>query len=143
MKTNLIAKAAVNISASAEQVWEGLVNPTLVKKYMMGATVQSDWKKGSKIIWKGEVKGKKFEDKGEIVAIDPSKEIKYTHFSQLSGQEDKPENYHTVDIHLSGSGKETKVELTQDNNASSKEKEESEKNWKTMLEGLKQTVEAN
>lgn len=141
MEKNLTAKASVKINASDAKVWDGLTNPTIIKKYMMGATVNSDWKKGSKIIWKGEFKGKKFEDKGEILKIEPQKELKYSHFSPLSGEEDIPENYHTVTIQLSGNAKQTTVSLSQDKNGTEKANEESEKNWKMMLDGLKKIVE--
>lgn len=141
MEKNLTAKASVKINASDAKVWDGLTNPAIIKKYMMGATVDSDWKKGSKITWKGEIKRKKYEDKGEILEIKTQKELKYSHFSPLSGEEDIPENYHTVAINLSASNKQTTVSLSQDKNKTEKAKEESEKNWKMMLDGLKKIVE--
>jgi uncharacterized protein YndB with AHSA1/START domain len=142
MAKNLIAKASVKINASDAEVWEGLSNPAMIKKYMMGATVSSNWEKGSKITWKGELHDKEYEDKGEILEIKPMQELKYSHFSPLSGEKDNAENYHTVEINLSRSEKETTVTLSQDKNKTEKEKNESEKNWKMMLDGLKKTVEA-
>ena len=108
---------------------------------MMGATVHSDWKKGSKITWEGEVKGKSFKDKGEILQIEPGKKLKYSHFSPLSGEKDVPENYHIVTIDLKEKSDQTIVSLSQDKNGTEKEKEESQKNWGMMLKGLKKTVE--
>ncbi|ACU03992.1 SRPBCC family protein [Pedobacter heparinus] len=140
---NLIAKAEVLIAASTAEVWQALIDPALIKKYMFGTTVQSDWKKGSKITWQGEWKGKKYEDKGEITAIEPNKVLQYTHFSPLSGLEDKPENYHTVTIGLSAENDQTKVVLTQDKNLSEKGQQESQKNWENMLQSLKEVVESN
>lgn len=141
MEKNLIAKTSVKVNASDAKVWDGLTNPEIIKKYMMGAVVDSDWKKDSKITWKGEFKGKKYEDKGEILEIEPQKRLKYSHFSPLTGDEDIPQNYHTVTINLSGDNKQTTVSLTQDKNKNEKEKEESQKNWKMMLEGLKKILE--
>jgi uncharacterized protein YndB with AHSA1/START domain len=141
MENNLIAKTSVKVNASDAKVWDGLTNPKIIKKYMMGAVVASDWEKGSKITWKGEFKGKKYEDKGEILEIEPQKKLKYSHFSPLTGDEDIPENYHTVIINLSGDNKQTTVSLTQEKNKNEKEKEESQKNWKMMLEGLKKILE--
>ena len=54
---NLIAKAETTISAPIDKVWDALVNPDIIKKYMSGTNVISDWKEGSKIIWKGSGKG--------------------------------------------------------------------------------------
>lgn len=136
-----IAKANVIIDAPIANVWDGLVNPDIVKKYMAGATVVSDWKEGSPIVWKGEWKGKPFEDKGRILELDPERRLAYSHYSPLSGQPDKPESYHTVAIDLSKQESGVYVALSQDHNPSDEARQHSEKNWKMMLEGLKKAVE--
>jgi uncharacterized protein YndB with AHSA1/START domain len=141
MSNDLIAKAATTIGAPKDKVWEALVTPDAIKQYMFGADVESDWRTGSEIKWKGEFKGKKYEDKGMILEIVPGQTLQYSHFSPLSGKPDKPENYHTVTIALSDNGRETQVSLSQDNNADEKSRNESEKNWETMLDGLKKYVE--
>lgn len=141
MSKNLVANATTSIGATRSKVWEALVTPDAIKQYMFGADVESDWSKGSEIKWKGEVKGKKYEDKGVILKIEPDQTLQYSHFSPLSGKPDKAENYHTVSINLSGHGNETGVSLSQDNNSDEKARKESEKNWGTMLEGLKKYVE--
>ena len=137
-----IAKASTTIDAPAARVWDALVNPATIKKYMFGADVRSDWKKGSPITWKGEWQGKPYEDKGVIQRIEPERLIEYTHFSPLSGVPDKPENYHTVTIELTPQGSQTAVSLSQDNNTTEEARKHSEGNWRTMLEGLKKVVEA-
>ena len=109
--------------------------------YMFGADVTSQWREGSPIVWKGEFKGKAYEDKGTILRIEPETLLQYSHFSPLSGKPDQPESYHTVTIELSGAGDRTHVVLTQDNNPTEQAREHSEKNWRTMLEGLKKYVE--
>ena len=141
MSNNLVSKSTTSIGASKDKVWKALVSPKAIKEYYFGADVESDWRKGSKITWKGEMKGKKYEDKGVILKIEPEQTLQYSHFSPLSGEPDKPENYHTITIDLSGSGKETKVSLSQDNNADEGARKESEKNWGAMLDGLKKHVE--
>jgi uncharacterized protein YndB with AHSA1/START domain len=141
MPENLAAEADVTIKGSVSQVWDALVNPDKVKKYMMGATVESDWQVGSPIVWKGEWKGKPFEDKGRILEIQRGKRLRYSHFSPLSGAPDKPENYHNVTIQLDGSDGAVHVDLSQDNNPNEKAREESQRNWSMMLDGLKKTVE--
>ena len=141
MSNNLVSKSTTSIGASKDKVWKALVTPKAIKEYMFGADVESDWRKDSKITWKGEVKGKKYEDKGVILKIEPEKTLQYSHFSPLSGAPDKPENYHTVTIDLSGSGNKTEISLSQDNNADEQARKESEKNWGAMLDGLKKHVE--
>lgn len=141
MDKNHIAKASVSINASTEKVWDALVDPQAIKQYMFGTNVVSDWTVGSPIVWKGEWRGKAYEDKGRILQLSPGQTIQYSHFSPLSGEPDKPENYHIVTIALSGNGNQTDVTLTQDNNATEAEKAESEKNWGMMLEALKKFLE--
>jgi len=141
MSDKLIAKASTSIDASKDEVWKALVTPKAIKQYMFGADVESDWSEGSTITWEGEMKGKKYRDKGVILKFDPEQILQYEHFSPLSGKPDKPENYHTITINLSGSGNKTEVSLSQDNNADEKARKESEKNWRAMLAGLKSYVE--
>ena len=139
--SNFIARSSITIAATAEKVWAALVTPATIKRYMFGTTVTSDWKEGSPITWKGEWKGKAYEDKGVIRQFRPGRALQYTHFSPLGGLPDKPENYHTVTIQLSPEGDQTRVSLTQDNNPTEEERSHSEKNWGMMLEGLKKVVE--
>jgi uncharacterized protein YndB with AHSA1/START domain len=136
-----IANSEILIGAPIEKVWDALVNPEIIKKYIFGTTVISDWTEGSKIVWQGEWKGKTYEDKGTILKIIPGKQLQYSHFSPLTGLEDSPENYHTVTVGLKESNNQTLVSLSQDNNATEKEKEHSESNWKMMLTGLKELLE--
>ena len=141
MDKNLVAKAAASIEADKRKVWDALVSPDAIKQYMFGADVQSKWSEGSGITWKGEMKGRKYEDKGVILQIKPNRTLQYSHFSPMSGKPDKPENYQTVTIDLTGTGNETEVSLSQDNNSDESARRESEKNWKSMLQGLKEYVE--
>ena len=64
-----------------------------------------------------------------------------THFSPLSGQEDAPENYHTLVYELEPNGAKTRISLSQDGNESEEAAEHSQANWEKMLSGLKQVVE--
>ena len=141
MPRNLIARASLSVAAPIARVWDALVNPQTIKKYMFGTTVVSEWQKGSPITWKGEWKGKSYEDKGTILEIEPRRRLQYSHYSPLSGLPDSPENRHTVTIELSEEGAQTRVSLSQDNNASEEARQHSEKNWKMMLDGLKKVVE--
>lgn len=141
MDDELKARASVNIRAPLAKVWDGLTNPDVIKRYMMGASVTSDWKRGSPITWKGEWKGRPFEDRGKVLEVQPGRHLKYSHYSPLSGGEDKPENYHNVTVELWGTDGDVRVELEQDNNKTCVARDDSQKNWESMLAGLKQTLE--
>lgn len=141
MPENLVARSSLRIGAPLAKVWEALVTPAAIKRYMFGTTVVTDWKDGSAIVWKGEWQGRAYEDKGVIRRIVPERLLQYTHFSPLSGLPDRPENYHTVTIELQEDGAGTQVALAQDNNRTEKEREHSQKNWAMMLEALRKYVE--
>ncbi len=142
MTKGLVAQASVTVNASLARVWDSLVNPEAIKKYMFGTEVVSDWKEGSPIIWRGEWQGTRYEDKGTILKLEPPRLIQYTHFSPLSGLQDVPENYRNVTIQTSTDGMSTLVTLTQDNNTTQEMREHSKENWEMVLEGLKKLVEA-
>ena len=111
---------------------------------MFGSQVETDWQQGSPIAWKGEYEGKAYEGKGEIVEIVEivaARRLKVTHFSPLSGQEDVPDNYHTLLYELEERGDKTHLSLSQDNNATEEESERAKGNWEMMLAGLKEVVE--
>lgn len=141
MNKDIVANASITVNAPRAKVWDALVNPEIIKQYMFGTEVISDWKKGSPIVWKGEWKGKPYEDKGEILEIEAGEVLQYTHFSPMEGQPDVPANYHTISISLIEEDNGTLVSLSQDNNVSEKASDESQKMWETMLDGLKKAVE--
>jgi uncharacterized protein YndB with AHSA1/START domain len=137
-----VATAETEIHAPRSTVWRALTDPDQIQKYMFGSTVETDWKPGSRITWKGEYEGKKYEDKGEILEVVEGRRLKVTHFSPLSGEEDAPENYHTLVYELEENDGTTHVSLSQDNNRSEEAAEHSRANWEKMLSGLKEVVEA-
>jgi uncharacterized protein YndB with AHSA1/START domain len=141
IEKGLVAEVAIEINVPVLEVWDALTNPNIIKKYMFGTNVISDWEEGSPIIWKGEWQGKKYEDKGTILKLDANRVLQYTHFSPLSGLPDTLENYHTVTIALSDQGSHTSVSLRQDNNPTEDARGHSEQNWRMMLLSLKKLLE--
>lgn len=141
MDKELIAKVSTTINASIAKVWEALTNPEIIKRYMFGTNVISDWKVGSSIVWKGEWQGRSYEDKGKILKLEEERVLQYSHFSPLAGKPDVPEHYHTVTIELGSDGAQTTISLLQDNNTTEEAREHSEKNWNIMLDGLKKLLE--
>ena len=145
--TAATAEASIVVDAPRERVWDALTNPDLIREYYFGTVVTTDWKVGSPITFAGEWKGRPYEDKGEILTFRPCEELAYSHWSPAGGTEDAPENYHVVDIALADSGRGTKVTLTQSNltggvtDADRAGRADYEKNWQSMLEGLKAVAE--
>jgi uncharacterized protein YndB with AHSA1/START domain len=132
----------VTINASTADVWDALTNSAKVKQYMHGTEMSTDWKEGSSISWKGEWKGKSYEDKGRVLEVEPQRLLRYTHWSPMGGSEDRPENYHTLTFELAGNDGKTILTLTQDNNPTQEEADKMARdNWAPVLEGLKATAE--
>jgi uncharacterized protein YndB with AHSA1/START domain len=138
-----VATARAVIQAPPSKVWQALTDPDLIQRYMFGSRVETDWQPGSPITWKGEYDGKSYEDKGEILEVVGGRRLRLTHFSPLSGEEDAPENYHTLLYELEEHDGQTRISLSQDNNPSEEAAEHSRGNWEKMLSGLKEVVEAH
>ncbi|HEX9385871.1 MAG TPA: SRPBCC domain-containing protein [Anaerolineales bacterium] len=141
MNTTRTAQATVTINAPASRVWEALMDPELIKQYLFGAEIVSDWKEGSPILYKGIYEGKAYEDKGRVLKAEPEKLLLITHWSPLSGTPDRPENYHQVSYELTAENGSTQLTITQDNNASREEQEQNTNFWKMVLDGMKKLLE--
>jgi uncharacterized protein YndB with AHSA1/START domain len=141
MERKLIARATIEIRVPLARVWNALVNPEIIREYMFGTHVISDWKVGSQIIWKGEWKGKAYMDKGVILQMIDHKLLQYSHFSPLSGLPEVPENFHIVTVQLKERRDRAIVDLFQENNESEESRDHSQKNWEMMLENLKNFLE--
>jgi len=133
---------SVVIDAPRATVWDALTNPAKVAQYLHGTDLSTDWTVGSPIIWRGEWKGHSYVDMGTVLACEPERLLRYTHWSPMGGTADAPENYHTVTYELADESGKTRLTLTQDNNATQAEADTmAENNWGPVLQGLKATAE--
>ncbi|NUR80437.1 MAG: SRPBCC domain-containing protein [Dermatophilaceae bacterium] len=140
--TGHVAHAKVTVDATPQQAWRTLTDPAEIRTWMVGTEVSTDWQVGSPITWRGEMNGKSYEDKGEVLEVDEPRRLSMTHYSPLMGQEDRPENYHTVTYALEGDdGGPTTVTLEQDGNDSEEQAEQFSENWQSMLDAFKEAVE--
>lgn len=138
MNTSLTATASVIIQAPSSKVWEALTEPSLIKQYMFGSDVTSEWKEGGDIVWKGEWEGKPFEDKGVITKIIPEQVLQYTHNHAASTQENIVTNEITP---VEGQPDQTRLTITQTGSADETSREHSEKNWNMVLDSIKKMLE--
>ena len=141
MTKTFVATATTTINAPASKVWEALTKPDLIKQYLFGTHVTTDWRAGSPITYEGVWEGKAYKDKGRVLQVEPGKLLVTTFWSALAGKPDIPENYQTVRYDLSPTGSGTKLTLTQDNNATQEEADHSAQNWSMVLDGLKKLLE--
>ena len=104
----------ISINATADKVWDALVNPEKTKVYMFGCETISDWQEGSELLWQMEYEGKPFIPvKGHIVEIDPPEYLAYTVFDPHSTMPDVLENYLTVTYELSEEDGQTILSVKQ------------------------------
>jgi len=141
MSGTFVAKATITINAPVSRVWDALTRPDLIKQYLFGTTVTTDWRVGSPITYEGIWEGKAYKDKGKILQVEPEKLLVSTFWSALSGLPDLPENYQTVRYELSAEGNGTRLTITQDNNATQEDADHSAQNWSMVLDGMKQILE--
>jgi uncharacterized protein YndB with AHSA1/START domain len=142
MSETFTASASTTINAPVSKVWDALTNPDLIRQYLFGTQVTTDWKVGSPITYQGVWQGKPYEDKGKVLQVVPEKLLVSTFWSALAGKPDLPENYNTVRYELAPQGSGTRLTLTQDNNASQEEADHSAQNWSMVLEGMKKLLES-
>ncbi|MEV8213886.1 SRPBCC family protein [Leifsonia sp. NPDC077715] len=139
-----VARAEIDVAAPRSTVWKLLTSNGARPEIMFGAEVVSDWRVGSKIVWRGEWQGTTFEDHGRVIELENLEEpwrIVLTHFSPLSGQPDEPENYHTLRYELDAIPGGTRITLDQDNNPTREAAEHAQGNWAQMLAGVKTVAE--
>ncbi len=135
------SQATILIDAPGLRVWEALTKPELIKQYLFGTTVTTDWKVGSSIIYTGQWEGKTYQDKGMVKQLETGRLLVTTYWSSMSGLSDIPENYKTVRYELTSEANGTRLTIIQDKNASPDEASHSEQNWKMVLEGIKKLLE--
>ncbi len=141
MAGNYVAASTVTIAAPPSRVWQVITDPAAVKEFMFGSEVRTDWTVGGPIVWRGEWDGKAYEDKGQILELEPGRRLVHTHFSPLSGQEDAPENYHTLTWTLADETGKTKLTLSQDNNDSAEAARHSQGMWDKLVADVKKIAE--
>ena len=135
------AEATVLVKAPASVVWKALTDPGIVKQYFLGTNLTTTWREGDPVTFAGEWKGKSYEDKGTVLENRHGELLRITHYSPLTGLPDVPENYHTVEYRLDETPAGTQVTITQGNNKSNSEAEESAKLWELVLGNLKELLE--
>jgi len=134
-----IARADIEVDASPERVWETLTR--YASDVNFGAVVESDWKTGSSVVWRGEWEGKAFEDEGVVLEAIAPLRLVLTHSSGGSTVGAASGTVHRLSYELSGRGAGTHLEFWQDGNATPSAAGEAERNWRTHLAAVKERAE--
>ncbi|MCF0056385.1 SRPBCC domain-containing protein [Dyadobacter sp. CY356] len=147
----LVVKSVITINAPASQVWDALVNPEKTKVYMFGCETVSDWEVGSSLLWKGSYEGQEMVFvKGNIVKIEPEKQLIYTTIDPNSTIDDVSENYLNVNYSLEELDGQTVLTVEQGDYSTVAEGERryqeaynNGEGWNPILVEIKKLVEEN
>ncbi len=141
MATDKILEKTISINAPTSKVWNVLTNPDLIKEWLFGTNVISDWKVGASILFTGNWQGTDYADKGTILKFDIDKVFQYNYWSGFSGLPDSPENYSVITFELTAKDNTTTLTLTQSNFATETAYNHSDKNWEVTLQLMKKIIE--
>ena len=139
--TGYEANSAITIDAPRERVWAVITDPVSAREFMFGTELVTDWSIGGPIRWRGEWKGRPYEDHGLVLEVVPPERLVHTHFSPLSGETDVPEHHHTLTWILEGVDGATSLTLTQDNNSTVQAAEHSKGMWDSLVAKVKEIAE--
>lgn len=138
---SFVVRKKASIKAVPSEVWDAITNPEKTRKYFFNCRVDSDWKPGSSITFRGKILLiKKVELKGKIVKIEPEKYLKYT----LQNASDSNSSISTVVFDLDYANGTTTLNVTDDvgqGPGAEKRYKRSDKAWDKVLKGMKKLVE--
>jgi uncharacterized protein YndB with AHSA1/START domain len=139
--TDITTSHHIQIDAPPERVWEALTTPDQISEWFFGVDTESDWHVGSTIVHRGEYQGRPYEDRGEIVELDPPHRFVHTHWSPMSGKPDTPEHAQRVTWTLEPSDGGTALTVDEVNLPSEQARAVSDQSWPQALDALRQLVE--
>lgn len=143
MDKELISKTSIAIHAPIAKVWDALINPDVITSYFFGAEVESGWKEGSPITFRGTYQGNTYEEKGVLLHIKPQRLLQYTHWSPFDELPDAPENYRTWTFRLSKEDTHVLLSMTEDNIPTETKRERSDEFWAGVLATIKKLLETS
>jgi uncharacterized protein YndB with AHSA1/START domain len=147
MSETSVARYSITVEAHmrgpVSEAWDILVNPAKIGTLFWGSTVESDFKVGSPIVFRGMWEGKPFEDRGTIKRKEENALLQFTHWSPTSGTPDDEANRHILTFRLTKENGGMRVTLLHENIPTIAMKDHSETMWRQLLERMKTTIEAD
>ena len=139
--SDITTESSVFIDGPIEKVWAALTTPELIKQWFFGVDTEADWRVGGELVHRGEYQGKPYVDRGTILEFEPPRRMVHTHWSDVSGRPDTPDNYQRVAWDLAERDGGTELTITERNLPSDEAAETSEQAWKAALGSLKELLE--
>jgi uncharacterized protein YndB with AHSA1/START domain len=105
----------IRIRAKPSDVWNALVNPASLERWMSGARVDASCEPGSPITFTGMLHGRPYHDRGTVLRCDPERLLRFNHWSVLSHLPDSEPTRTIISFTLTPEGAETDLEVKHDN----------------------------
>ena len=131
----------IYIEASAESVWDALINPDKIAEYLYGTQTTTDWQPGSTINFDGNYEGTEYHDKGIVKEVNPPHFLVYHYWSQFGQVPDIPENYSEVRHEIKAEGTGHRLFIEQIGFSSEIGHNHTNDSWDGVLERLKAVAE--
>jgi uncharacterized protein YndB with AHSA1/START domain len=132
---------STRIDAPIDRVWKAITTPSEIKRWFFGVDTEADWRVGGELVHRGEYQGKPYVDKGTILEFDAPRRLVHTHWSDVSGTPDAPDNYQHVAWDLADRDGSTELTITERNLPSDEAATTSEQAWQGALQSLKEMLE--
>jgi uncharacterized protein YndB with AHSA1/START domain len=142
-KSREIFSKTIQIEAPISKVWDALIIPELMKKWMSETdlSISTDWKIGSPIIIRGRLHGINFENKGKVLQFEPEKNLQYSHLSSISRLPDQVDSYSIFAFQLVPIENQTALTVTLSNFPTETIYKHLAFYWNVTLEILKRMLE--
>jgi uncharacterized protein YndB with AHSA1/START domain len=105
-----LVELSVTLTASAAEVWRAIVDPGLAPQWM-GLRMVCSWQVGSAITLTDTPLGPDYTERGTLLAFEPGKLLRYTHWSALWRVPDAPGNHAVMTMRVEADGDATRLSL--------------------------------
>ena len=143
MSQELIVVKSVEVLASPNQVWRAFTEPEEIAQWMAGAHVESTWEIGSDITFTGVMPNfnRRYKDRGTVLAVEPEKFLRYSHWSEMSRLPDAPQNRTIVTFILEEIDDKTRLTVHHENFHYEDEYKHANFFWNVALYMIKKLLE--
>jgi uncharacterized protein YndB with AHSA1/START domain len=105
-----LVELSVTLTASSADVWRALVDPDLAPQWM-GMRIACSWEVGSAIKITETPLGPRYSERGTLLAFEPGKLLRFSHWSKLWRLPDAPGNRAVMTMRVEPDGDATRLSL--------------------------------
>lgn len=135
-----LVESSIEINATPSQVWQILTQPEKIELYT-GFNTITDWKEGSPIVFEGDYKGIKYQDRGKVLVNIPNEKLSFQFWSGMEKDPVPEENKSVITYELSEKEGVTTLKYIRENLSSLDEQAMFEEHLPSVLEIMKGVAE--